>query len=490
MPPIFRHLRNYLSAGLIGSLLGLVSFPLMTRSLSVEDYGLLGLVSATVTIFVSFAKLGLQNAIIRFFSEARNRGAPAFQKLLDNIAGISVLLSVVGVLLWWLYAQLVIPLIDDTPLLRWLFLLATALIPLKVIQSLLANLLQADERSGTLSTVTVFEKVFRLLCMIGIVLSVGLSSERALIVIIISEALLLMVLLYCCGRYLSSTRMNLNWAVLTPLVAYGFPAMIGELTAVLLETGDRYVIQGFLGSESLGQYAAAVNICMYLEWVLILALQSAIVPHYVKLYEEQGRAATIAFLNKSFEIYVAVALGVFVVFCVAAPDLIIILAGEKYRGGLVVIPWFAAAYVLVGAISIAAAGVFIDKRTILLVKWTGAAFVINMILNIMTVPHFGLTAAAIATFIAMSIRTLGVRYDACKTLPVDIPWKALTQSVACAIPALLLGYWVNSGSLLIDLFASATVSGVIYIALILTINPYMRNTVLERAKRVMGSNTA
>lgn len=485
MPPILRHLRNYLSAGLIGSLLGLISFPLMTRSLSVEDYGLLGLVSATVTIFVSFAKLGLQNAIIRFFSEAQSRGTAAFQKLMNNIAGVSILLSAMGVLLWWLYAQLVIPLIDDTPLLRWLFLLATALIPLKVIQSLLANLLQADERSGTLSTVTVSEKIFRLVCLIGIVLSVGLSSERALIVIIISEALLLMVLLFCCARYLSSTKLRLNWAVLTPLVAYGFPAMIGELTAVLLETGDRYVIQAFLGSESLGQYAAAVNICMYLEWVLILALQSAIVPHYVKLYEEKGRSATIAFLNKSFEVYVAVAVGVFVVFCVAAPDLIIILAGEKYRGGLLVIPWFAAAYVLVGAISIAAAGVFIDKRTVLLVKWTGAAFVVNMILNIATVPHFGLTAAAIATFIAMCIRTLGVRYDACKTLPVDIPWKTLTQSIACAIPALLAGYWIDSGSLPIDLFVSAAVSAVMYVASILIINNYLRAAVLERAKRFM-----
>jgi len=71
---VARHFRNYLSAGLIGSLIGLVSFPLLTRSLSVEEYGWLGLASATLTAFISFGKLGLQSAMLRFFSEARAKG--------------------------------------------------------------------------------------------------------------------------------------------------------------------------------------------------------------------------------------------------------------------------------------------------------------------------------------------------------------------------------------------------------------------------------
>jgi O-antigen/teichoic acid export membrane protein len=462
-------------------MLGLVSFPLLTRSLSVEEYGLLGLVTATVTIFVSFAKLGLQSSMLRFYSEAKTQGSEALKHLLNNVAGAVCVLAMIGAVLWLLYAHFVVPLINDSALpYKRLFLIGTALVPIKIAHSLLANLLQADQQSGILSTITVSEKFFRLVCLVAIVITIGLSSERALILIIISELIFLVVIFYHCRHYLTEISPRLQYATLAPLVAFGAPAMMGELTAVLLETGDRYVIQAYLGGEPLGQYAAAVNICMYLEWVLILALQSAIVPHYVKLYEESGREKTIEFLNGAFNLYVAVAVGVFAVFCVAAPQLVLFLAGEKYRDGLIVIPWFAAGYMLVGAISIAAAGVFIDKRTVLLVKWTVIAFVINMMLNLVAIPRYGLIAAAMATFIAMCIRSIGVYYDASKTLPVAVPWRTTAQALICAIPAYYLGSLVDTNITIFNLLFGSAVAGIVYVLLMLSLNVTLRVWVFDK----------
>ncbi len=42
---MLRHLRNYASAGILAALVGLVSFPILTRNLSVADYGVVGLIS-------------------------------------------------------------------------------------------------------------------------------------------------------------------------------------------------------------------------------------------------------------------------------------------------------------------------------------------------------------------------------------------------------------------------------------------------------------
>ena len=467
-------------------MLGLISFPILTRSLTVEEYGLLGLVSATVTIFVSFAKLGLQSAMLRFYSKARAESAAALNDLLSNVSGAIILLSVVGLILWLVYAYFIVPLINGTPLLFKLFLIGAALVPIKIIHSLTNNLLQADQRSGLLSTVSVSEKLFRLLCMVAIVLSIGLTSERALIIMIVSEFIFVAVLLYQSRSLLVGVKPKINVPALSPLVAYGVPVMLAELTAVLLETGDRYVIQAYMGSEPLGQYAAAVNICMYLEWVLILSLQSAIVPHYVKLYEEKGRDATLKFLNGAFDLYVAVAMGVFVVFCIAAPQLVIFLAGEKYRAGLLVIPWFAAGYVLVGAICIAGAGVYIDKRTSVLVKWTVIAFVLNLILNLIAIPKYGLIAAALATFFAMCIRSIGVYKDAARTLPVAMPWKTLGLATVCAIPAYYLGNAAKTNVTIIDLFLASAVTGIVYGFAMLGLNPTLRKMFLDRFHKLVS----
>jgi len=462
-------------------MLGLLSFSLLTRSLSVEDYGLLGLVSATVTIFVSFAKLGLQSALLRFFSEARAKSASNLNDLLSNVAAAALLLCTVGVVLWLLYSLGMVPLINGTPMLLKLFLIGTALVPLKIIHSLVNNMLQADQRSGIVSTLSVGEKLFRLLCMLAVVMSVGLSSERALYVIVASELIFIVILLQQSSAYLKPLKPTLQISTLKPLIAYGVPVMLAELTAVLLETSDRYVIQAFLGSEPLGQYAAAVNICMYLEWVLILSMQSAIVPHYVKLHEEQGRTATLSFLNSALDVYAAVSIGVFVVFCIAAPQLVLFLAGDKYRYGLIVIPWFAAGYVLVGAICIASAGVFIDKRTGLLVKWTAMALVVNLVLNFIAIPKYGIIAAAMATFLAMCIRSIGVYTDAIKTFPVAMPWKTLAMAIACAIPAYYLGSSVDTGVTIIDLFLASAVAGLVYGATLLGLNSTLRTMLVDRA---------
>lgn len=486
MLPVIKHFRNYASAGVVGALLGLVSFSLLTRSLTVEQYGLLGLVTATVTIFVAFGKFGLQGAMLRFYAQARTQGEQALNELLSNVAGAALLLSLMGFILWLAYTYFVVPFINGTPVLFKLFLIGAALVPIQIIHSYISNLLQADERSGLVSSVTVSQKVFRLLCLVAILLSVGLTSERVLLAIVIVEFAFVLILLYSSRAYFSNIRPTIRLAALSPLIVYGVPVMIGELTAVLLETGDRYVIQAYLGSEPLGQYAAAVNICMYLEWVLILSLQSAIVPHYVKLYEEQGREATLKFLNQAFDIYVSVAMGVFVVFCIAAPKLVLLLAGEKYSAGLVVIPWFAAGYVLIGVISIAAAGIYIDKRTIVLVKWTVIALVLNIILNIVSIPKYGVIAAAWATFFAMLIRTVGVYKDAIKTLPVSVPWKALGLAVLFAIPAYYLGSLVSTGIAFLDLFLASGVTGIAYIVPMLGCNVKLRSMLFDRLHKMLA----
>jgi len=197
--------------------LGLVSFSLLTRSLDVEDYGLLGLVSATVTIFVSFAKLGLQSAMLRFFSEARVKGAAALNELLSNVAGAALLLSAVGLALWLLYAYFIVPILNGTPLLFKLFLLGAALVPIKIVHSLSNNLLQADQRSAVVGTISVSEKLFRVLVVASVVFTVGLSSERALMIVVTSEFLFLAVLLY---QFQLSVRW---WRMACPLCWQNLP---------------------------------------------------------------------------------------------------------------------------------------------------------------------------------------------------------------------------------------------------------------------------
>nr|MBP6250840.1 oligosaccharide flippase family protein [Leptothrix sp. (in: b-proteobacteria)] len=63
------HALRYAGSSLLVSLAGFVSFPILTRTLSVAEYGALSWISSALTLLVVLGKLGLQHALLRFHAE-------------------------------------------------------------------------------------------------------------------------------------------------------------------------------------------------------------------------------------------------------------------------------------------------------------------------------------------------------------------------------------------------------------------------------------
>jgi len=66
---LFSHFLHFFSGNALTVLLGLISFPILTRMLTREEYGILGLVSTTMLVLVALAKAGLSDGIIRYYKE-------------------------------------------------------------------------------------------------------------------------------------------------------------------------------------------------------------------------------------------------------------------------------------------------------------------------------------------------------------------------------------------------------------------------------------
>jgi len=72
MSPIkkfFTQFSHFITGSGLSLLLGLVTFPILTRFLTQEQYGVLGLVTTTMLFLVTVSKAGLSNGIIRFYQE-------------------------------------------------------------------------------------------------------------------------------------------------------------------------------------------------------------------------------------------------------------------------------------------------------------------------------------------------------------------------------------------------------------------------------------
>ena len=57
---------HFFTGMVLGQLFGLITFPILTRVLTKEQYGILGLVSTTMLVGVAIGKAGLSDGVIRF----------------------------------------------------------------------------------------------------------------------------------------------------------------------------------------------------------------------------------------------------------------------------------------------------------------------------------------------------------------------------------------------------------------------------------------
>jgi O-antigen/teichoic acid export membrane protein len=104
-------------------------------------------------------------------------------------------------------------------------------------------------------------------------------------------------------------------------------------------------------------------------------------------------------------------------------DILTIMAPEAYAGALMVIPWVALAMIPFGMYPILSIGPKIVKRPNLIAWVAIMAAALNVALNIVLLPVWGIVGAAIATFVAYSFLSV-VTYNWGKrlyTFPIDWP---------------------------------------------------------------------
>src|SRR5262249_60522243 len=114
-------------------------------------------------------------------------------------------------------------------------------------------------------------------------------------------------------------------------VTYGAPLIVYELSSIILDSGDRFLVRRYLGAELLGQYSVAYNIAGYIYQLVLVPLNLAIVPMYMKLWTTKGPEKTVEFLSRGLDLFLLLAVGMLTAVLVTAQDVVIVLASDKYR---------------------------------------------------------------------------------------------------------------------------------------------------------------
>jgi O-antigen/teichoic acid export membrane protein len=462
---LYRHTSHYLGGKVAVMLLGFISFPVFTRVFSVADYGIINLISNTVLLLTVISKFGFQHAVQRYYPESVVSSDPDslpryYSTLFYGTALISLVLT--------LGFAVTIPLgsarflgITATGAL----LLACGLVVIRALRSMQMNLLQMENKTRLYNGLDILQKIVGtgLVCALLFfwrksVLSVFLGAFA------VESIIALQYIPYLVRRRLLMPRM-FSVDFFRSAAVFSFPLMAAEISWVVLDSGDRFFVQHYLGTSALGYYAAAYGIAIYLQDVLMMPLQLALFPVCMNLWTTKGKQETQELLSRSLDQFVMVAVAVIFGAIVTSRDVIVLLASKKFQEAHGLLPYLVIGLVLSAVTIFFRPGLLIHKRASKIASATLYACILNIVMNIILLPRIGLVGAAVATTVSYGAIVVFLGYESLKVLPFKLEVLAFARyTVTGAIvawlvsrlelPTPVLGF-LTKGSLMVVLYAAA-----------------------------------
>lgn len=365
--------------------------PILAHVLGPADFGALASVIALYQLLIIVAVFGLDQALQ--VERAATDEALTTRGLLASGIVLAALVAALAALTSPLWIR---PLGFPDPVLVQVALLWTA--PGGAVLMILA-LLQSEDRLKAFAAVSVLATVGgQLLGLAGMVVFDGNAVVYA------AGGVFSQFLALGVGLVLTRPRLRgaANWPVLRRAFRLGLPLMLTGLSIFVINVSDRLVTQRLLGSVEVGRFQVAYT----LGYVMVLVLSftnRAWIPRLAKITDVADRWRVIC---ESRDGIIWLLMPAVLGLTLAAPVALRIVAPSSFRpGGLLVVVFLVSLAAFPVAAIGASARMLITLRRGRPLAWSALGGVLVKVgANIVLVPMIGISGAAVATLIALSVQ--------------------------------------------------------------------------------------
>ena len=413
----------YGSADFVIKLAAFAVFPVYAHVFPVSDFGLMALISATVSLIAVVANVGLNNAVQRFYWDAattRGEQPAIVSGGLALLGGSSV--GLVTLLLVALYpARGVLEARYGVP---WDIVLLACLtvIPEQVLQ-FAADTLRLHFAPWKFVLVSLLKNIFGI--AIGLVLILGFDAGLpgffwgGLIGATLAVPLGLILIR-------KDLTLALDRAVGKRLVSFGYPFVFAGLAYWMFGSLDRWMLAELSDPVQLGLYGIAFKFATIVVFVNT-AFGQAWSPMAIKLAaDDSNYRATYSRVLSTWFFLLTLLGGALALF---SAEVVRLVTPSDYWAAAPALAILAAGVVLSGTTQITVVGISLERKTKLIARASWITAALNFALNLALIPVLGAVGAALATFLSYGVLTLLYLHWSQRLHPIPLE---KTKLVYCA----------------------------------------------------------
>jgi O-antigen/teichoic acid export membrane protein len=375
--------------------LGVATSVITARMLGPHDRGLFQLLVLLPTTLANFVKLGIPQANVYFM---RREGASASDVASNSIWFALLLGGGLAVVAYVCRDWMLAPFLREAPPATVLAVLA--LVPCVLLQTFFSGVLQAEQRFREFNIQQLLPAFLALLGMpVALVwLRMGLVGA-----IVTQTAIALVVTVWLAGRVHRTARFRLGWnaGLARGMLTFGGKSYLQTLASTLHFRVDQYMIAMFLDPTQVGLYAVAVNLTNLLLKVPD-ATGTVLYPRIAGAGDRDMHAQTSVVCRHTLFVMVVGALA----YAIGGPFALRLLYGEAYAGAIRPMLLMLPGIVMISLYLLLTRNFTSRNRQQVNIVAAAAALAINVGLNALLIPRWGIAGAAVSTAVSYSIAAL------------------------------------------------------------------------------------
>jgi len=420
-----------LVARLLPGLINLLTFLLLTRTISPSQYGVYALILSSAFMASGIGFHWLVQGISRFayrWRDDRNRFVSS--------VGFGFLASTLVISIVFPCAAFVIGFWDVES--RSLLLIATALATLQGLFEVISALAIAEMRNRIYAA-SVLAKAVITVTLVYSLIGDNPSYSTALFAVIagLSGAILLNL-----RSLLVFLQPRPDRMIVGQLFSQGAPIGVHYGLSVALAFADRSIVAATQGDKAVGFLAATSDVASQTLMMLMSVVHMSFYPALVRTWEASNQMQILRAFENGFRLLVCIGLLSATFAAIFAPNLAYFLVGEGFRSEVqVLIPWIVAATLISCMKSFYTDTVFILKgKSAQLIPQTALLLLLTIILQTIVVPEFGLSGAVLVMVLVQSVGLLISFSMARRIFPLPIDFKTVFGSAAFCLAVVVLAW--------------------------------------------------
>ncbi|WP_316408087.1 lipopolysaccharide biosynthesis protein [Brevundimonas nasdae] len=479
----WRGVWGYLPAQIVQGVVGFLTIFVFTRLLSAEDFGHYALAFSVTTLAHTVTFTWLEASMARFWAAERTPEGMAthFASLYRTSFTIIAVFTPIAALIVWLA-----PL---TPAFKIAVAFGLAGAPVRNLAKLAQERYRAAGEVSKSAAVDIGVAVLGFLVGAGFALA-GAGAASPLLGLAIAPLFALPFILpgelrQAGGGIVDRTRLK-------AYAFYGYPIAASLTLALVLASTDRFLLAAFMDAAAVGAYHASYSLANRTLDVIFIWLGAAGAPAMVMALERGGREALRQTAIEQGSTLILIGLPAAVGLSLVARPLAELMIGQDLRAAAALVtPWIAASSFLSGMIAYYFGfGFTLGKKTGLLLVTMAIPALCNVALNLMLIPRMGVTGAAVSTTASFAIGLIACILLSRRAIALPMPWEALIRcGIASAVMAGVVWMMPPLGGFM-ELMLDASVGGLVYAVVALTLNAAGVRDVLLRLIRARRSVTA